>query len=1548
MKRFGRRSRFWLIGGMCVLLLLGLFSLNYFGQTFFAGKAIEPAAGDYIAQWTFDTGTVTDNIIKGAFSGQDGTIVLGTAGNTDLTKVNPSGVSGKALKLDGADDYVNLGSSLFSSDTTLTISAWIKPSAVHRGFIISKGNFFSLGTNVNGKMEMLLTLSYSGSAPVDCVSYRASFDECLSSGASGTGPSTCITGTLGLCVMDIQNLPTYNINKWNHIVATVGSGELKVYINGEENGLRTYQGDIIPSSDRGIFLGVDNPLLGDNFFNGLIDEVSVYDRVLSEKEVYNLYAFKPEFCYNTLCPAYDEIQAQDTEDNNILRRVKSALVSVPSIYADAPSFTTARDIALTREPSIQGKKITSQKILSTDSPISVGFLKYNNKNYVVELAELDQHLGTAKLNVKGIGSSTPLATISLVTPASTPFALAPQQVPLNLAGSTTPNAYLTAFGQFDQNKNLRILVAATPAPLFNVASDWKVFVTNGASQSIYSEGVEHTVSFAQVSETNEHFFFIDGEQYLIVETESGLKLKGPGTSASGDFELTYYFNAQKNQGVKLRVLAILGEFAVVSVKMVPMGLLETYEDSFSQEKTLTLTGIVPDSSPLDTSNQRVLRICANDPMTVAAVTICEGPLEVFDLLDSQPLIVKTYGGLDVSTGRVSATVPASEIVLDEDEALKDIPFNEILFLYNHPADGGQKEVKAYHIFRFPADNKLELAIFFANNLVEGKKLALEMGGNYYLLEMKDAASTLDLTNLKLTRITGVTHPSYPSKGDYEKVKINLPLNEQINIRFQAVPRLSYVLERITSALPEEVVLSSDLQATVGTYNSLIAKDGQGALPLNTLSLGDNDIAALSNSMKIAYLSNSDKELLYTTPVVDVGRVFNPKVVTGKGPYSSGNVLFYYNDFQAGGTVDDPEFTKYADVYLYYDLTNALATAAVASVPSTAAVKHPLTDRDFILPLVKGHKLALGLSGRYYLLKYDEIWAGSVTGGLSYEKVNLGRLGAEETISRSLSGNTLTFTLDNGEGIQVIFDTSQNVVYFQRVPKEAAVTAMASEANLSRDMQIEVTSLSSVIIRDASSNTNPALSGISSLGTVSLDSRDFKDFAEVMRVSYGDNKNKELLFQQPTGVDASVVKVRNGDIAQALFYYHTYDETTTTKTASIHLYYDLSVSDKYYPFTSVEFIQPMLAGRKLALSLDGKYYTLGLSEGSSAFTYSQLRLKSLTETTELLPLVEGSMVTFSLDNGRKIVLEFSTVNQRVTFKSTTAAKAAENEFVPFSDYKAVLPALSTVAGVENILTINTVAYKNCDTSSTKLFSGSMLLCAGDQKKELRLNEPVSKMPYSTTQYLNDVLIWFRSVSGSEKVVTLHYNLTKSGGAWLVDWESIVSNVTSYPAKNPVLLLGNTYYELLGGNTLSLFKLKKVPTGEEYGIFLNSTKEGYQTGLFAINNNLIYFQQRLDDFNIKLHILEKEESIVTATGFNITTNAKFVSSLEKADKPYQFRAVVSNGLVQVTLRDLSNSAVSQEFFLANLPEKESRSALLPNGDVVILEVLQLNPIVVRIRK
>lgn len=180
-----------------------------------------------------------------------------TFGNSADISGNPvwfSGVFGQALKLDGNSDYAVIidDASLDFSDA-ITLAAWIKPE------VSGTQNIFRKVDGFNG-YELFLT---SNSPDYVAVQLNRSAIYKINS---------------------TTEFPTDG--SWMHVAATFDGTDMKLYINGVQEG-GTLQGpDSIISNNAGLGIGSDHN--GNDKFQGTIDDARIYNRALIASETLEL------------------------------------------------------------------------------------------------------------------------------------------------------------------------------------------------------------------------------------------------------------------------------------------------------------------------------------------------------------------------------------------------------------------------------------------------------------------------------------------------------------------------------------------------------------------------------------------------------------------------------------------------------------------------------------------------------------------------------------------------------------------------------------------------------------------------------------------------------------------------------------------------------------------------------------------------------------------------------------------------------------------------------------------------------------------------------------------------------------------------------------------------------------------------------------------------------------------------------------------------------------------------------------------------------------
>jgi len=203
-----------------------------------------------VGSWHLDEGT--------------GTTAHDTSGKANHGTLLPSGspptwVDGKfkkALSFDGVEDYVDVTD--FSFGGEVTVCGWVYPTA-HQHW------------------HRLLDF---GNGPAS--------DNLVISASEGTTGKPVFGVYIGGTGYDAISPDPISLNTWHYLVGVLGGGRLKLYVNG------VLKVDMVGPPGLNTLTRVNNWIgrsnwAGDAFFKGLIDEVCVYNRALTEAEISDLY-----------------------------------------------------------------------------------------------------------------------------------------------------------------------------------------------------------------------------------------------------------------------------------------------------------------------------------------------------------------------------------------------------------------------------------------------------------------------------------------------------------------------------------------------------------------------------------------------------------------------------------------------------------------------------------------------------------------------------------------------------------------------------------------------------------------------------------------------------------------------------------------------------------------------------------------------------------------------------------------------------------------------------------------------------------------------------------------------------------------------------------------------------------------------------------------------------------------------------------------------------------------------------------------------------------
>ena len=182
--------------------------------------------------------------------------------NGDLSATsNRLDQEGKALSFDSG--YISLTDpSIYNFTQSISISFWLKFDQVPTAWIPLVNNWngfniggFYLGLNVNDPNNLRVRWNVN------------------------------LGGSIDSSVV----IPT---NEWVHLVATYGDETATLYMNGIEVGTESYPGMLPIQSPQSWHVGIEAGFPLDTF-NGEMDEILFYDRVLTQEEVITLFEYNP-------------------------------------------------------------------------------------------------------------------------------------------------------------------------------------------------------------------------------------------------------------------------------------------------------------------------------------------------------------------------------------------------------------------------------------------------------------------------------------------------------------------------------------------------------------------------------------------------------------------------------------------------------------------------------------------------------------------------------------------------------------------------------------------------------------------------------------------------------------------------------------------------------------------------------------------------------------------------------------------------------------------------------------------------------------------------------------------------------------------------------------------------------------------------------------------------------------------------------------------------------------------------------------------------------
>ncbi len=199
-----------------------------------------------IAQYTFDGPDMLTRVADKSGSGNNGFVT----GITSTSSAVAAGKVGQGITLDGTNDKV-ITNSDYIGTSAVTIAAWIKPSLID-------GNLRRIVTN--GKTDF----------SIDTSNNRLIFTSDATNARSAA--------------------ESLAVNTWAHIVVTrTSGGTANIYVNGVLSGSANQNSGTPLGGTTNVIIGNTSSGTTNTGFAGILDDVRIYNKVLTAAEVAALY-----------------------------------------------------------------------------------------------------------------------------------------------------------------------------------------------------------------------------------------------------------------------------------------------------------------------------------------------------------------------------------------------------------------------------------------------------------------------------------------------------------------------------------------------------------------------------------------------------------------------------------------------------------------------------------------------------------------------------------------------------------------------------------------------------------------------------------------------------------------------------------------------------------------------------------------------------------------------------------------------------------------------------------------------------------------------------------------------------------------------------------------------------------------------------------------------------------------------------------------------------------------------------------------------------------
>ena len=360
-----------------------------------------------------------------------------------------------------------------------------------------------------------------------------------------------------------------------------------------------------------------------------------------------------------------------------------------------------------------------------------------------------------------------------------------------------------------------------------------------------------------------------------------------------------------------------------------------------------------------------------------------------------------------------------EVTLRAGELTKRLIGNRNVTLLFEVVDG-VKTVKLYNLKTLSEIHGTFNYDNFINNMVEGRKIALEFpaNGNIYLLG-HPVSPFISLPQLQLEFFSKGQRTTFPAVGSEGRIALPTVGGGVIFLeRNYGNPPPPFEIWALT---PQQIT-PVDLDQELNTYVSSLGTKQFDIPDFGLIQKRGDDIARSANMFKLQD-ERGNFDLQLNIPQ-ERRAANNREVLFDYNPVA----LFYYNSASLDGGIS----VKTAEVYRLYFIPSE-----VVQIQDNVNVPEHIFNDAFISTLTSGGQIALRFADEYYILYHENELLENVF--FNVDKLRLRTLNNSQTFTPATIGTIAKFAIPQGQ-IAVEVDENKNLMLFSGVIQGELVTS----------------------------------------------------------------------------------------------------------------------------------------------------------------------------------------------------------------------------------------------------------------------------------------------------------------------------------------------------------------------------------------------------------------------------------------------------------------------------------------------------------------------------